>query len=35
MYLVDLLPVVVGFGVLTSGGIRLGLPRRLAPAAAG
>ncbi len=34
MYLIDLLPVAVGFGILTNGGIRLGLPRRPAPAVA-
>jgi hypothetical protein len=34
MYLIDLLPVAIGFGILMSGGIRLGLPRRPAPAAA-
>jgi len=33
MYLIDLLPVGFGFGILMSGGIRLGLPRRSAPAA--
>jgi lipopolysaccharide export system permease protein len=33
MYLTDLLPVVLGFGILMSGRIRLGLPRRSPPAA--
>lgn len=34
MYITDLFPVVLGFGILMSGRIRLGLPRRAAPAAA-
>jgi lipopolysaccharide export system permease protein len=33
MYLTDLLPLALGFGILMGGGIRLGLPRRSTPAA--